>query len=186
MIDWDFIKEREGKAILKAYVPDPHGSQSGVTVASGVDLGQQTREGLESYNLPHELVTKLLPYLGLKKQAAVSALQKQPLVLTRKEAEALDRIVHREHYNALVREYNKASAVPFDKIPDAAQTIICSVAYQYGTALHRRTPNFWRIVTNQDWPKAIRALRNFNDRYPTRRNLEADYLEKNLPKVIDA
>ena len=53
MIDWDFIKEREGKAILKAYVPDPHGSQSGVTVASGVDLGQQTREGLESYNLPH-------------------------------------------------------------------------------------------------------------------------------------
>lgn len=185
-IDWDFIKAREGKAQTKGYVPDPHGSQSGVTVASGVDLGQQTREQLQAYALPHELVTKLTPYLGLKKMEAVRALDERPLVLTRKEVDALDRIVHDHHHRAIADAYYKASGVPFDQIPDAAQTVITSVAYQYGTALYRRTPNFWRIVVSQDWPKAIRALRNFNDRYPTRRNLEADYLEANLPKVTNA
>lgn len=180
MVNWDFIQKLEGKGVKQGYVPDPDNSQSGVTIASGVDLGQQTLDGLASYSIPHELVTKLAPYIGLKKHAAVQFLRANPLVLTAAEVKDLDRIIHNEHYNALVREYDKASSIPFRKIPDAAQTVICSVAFQYGTQLYRRTPNFWRIVTSQDWPRAIRALRNFNDRYPTRRNKEADYLEKHL------
>ena len=40
LIDFDFIKDREGFE-TKGYVPDPEGSQSGVTIASGFDLGQK-------------------------------------------------------------------------------------------------------------------------------------------------
>ena len=44
-INFDFIKQNEGKAITKAYIPEnKDGSilgQSGVTIASGFDLGQQ-------------------------------------------------------------------------------------------------------------------------------------------------
>ena len=37
-IDWDFILEQEGFR-LKGYVPDAKNSKSGVTIASGFDLG---------------------------------------------------------------------------------------------------------------------------------------------------
>ena len=54
--------------------------------------------------------------------------------------------------------------------------MIASVSFQYGVALNRRTPNFWWQITNGDWDGALANLRNFGDRYDTRRNKEADLL----------
>lgn len=179
-IDWDFIEAREGKAVAKAYVPDPKNSKSGVTVGSGVDLGQQSTASLATLKLSSELVAKLKPYLGLKQEAAVAALKKAPLVLTKPETHELDLAIRERHVEALEKAYNAASKVDFADLPDCAQTILCSVSYQYGVTLSKRTPNFWGIVIKQDWESAAKALRNFNDRYPTRRNLEADYLEAGL------
>jgi hypothetical protein len=50
------------------------------------------------------------------------------------------------------------------------------VAFQYGD-LARRTPNFWRQVTEKKWADVIANLRNFGDHYATRRNVEADLLQ---------
>jgi GH24 family phage-related lysozyme (muramidase) len=57
--------------------------------------------------------------------------------------------------------------------------VVASVAFQYGD-LSRRTPNFWRQVTSGDWDAALNNLRHFGDKYPTRRNKEADLLAKDL------
>ena len=54
-------------------------------------------------------------------------------------------------------------------------TTVASVAFQYGN-LETETPNFWRQVTSGDWNAAEKNLRDFQDDYGTRRNLEADYL----------
>ena len=40
MIDFTFIEKLEGYR-LEGYVPDAENSQSGVTIASGFDLGQR-------------------------------------------------------------------------------------------------------------------------------------------------
>ena len=68
-----------------------------------------------------------------------------------------------------------AGKLEFGQLTDAQKTVITSVLFQYGSP--RRTPNFWRKVTNQDWAGAEAELRNFGDKYPTRRNKEADLLK---------
>ncbi|MCZ6804491.1 MAG: pesticin C-terminus-like muramidase [Proteobacteria bacterium] len=64
----------------------------------------------------------------------------------------------------------------FEQVGCIRQTVVASVAFQYGD-LESRTPNYWQQVTTGDWPAALYNLRNFGDRYPTRRNKEADLLE---------
>ncbi len=62
-IDWNFILEKEGYK-LKGYVPDPENSKSGVTIASGFDLGARTIEDLKG--LPQDIIDALKPFLGFK------------------------------------------------------------------------------------------------------------------------
>ncbi len=66
-IDWNFIAKEEGKRILKGYVPLPDKSKSGVTIASGFDLGQHNESDLKGLKLSAALMKKLKPYLLLKK-----------------------------------------------------------------------------------------------------------------------
>ena len=51
-IDWDFITEQEGGRILKGYLPDKK-SKSGVTIATGFDLGQRNESDLQGLSLIH-------------------------------------------------------------------------------------------------------------------------------------
>jgi hypothetical protein len=67
-IDYDFISKLEGGRQTTGYVPDTNTSQSGVTIATGFDLGQRNENDLIALNLPQSLIDKLKPYLG-KKQA---------------------------------------------------------------------------------------------------------------------
>jgi hypothetical protein len=41
VIDWLLFRDLESAGILVGYVPDPDFSESGVTIAPGVDLGQR-------------------------------------------------------------------------------------------------------------------------------------------------
>ena len=62
-IDFDFILEKEGFK-TQGYVPDPENSKSGVTIASGFDLGARVLEDLKG--LPDNIVELLTPFLSLK------------------------------------------------------------------------------------------------------------------------
>ena len=177
-IDWNFIGGLEGGQRLTGYVPDPTGSMSGVTIATGVDLGQRSADDINALNIPDALKVKLVPYAGLKGQDAANYLAQNPLTITQDEANALDQAVQTPLVNQLRSNFDAATgSCSFDGLPDQAQTVITSVATQYGPALSQATPRFWSKVTAKDWPAAVQELRNFGDSYPTRRNKEADLLQ---------
>lgn len=179
MIDFKFIQAREGLE-LKGYVPKPDGGpvESGVTVASGFDIGQRSVEQIDDM-FGYELADKLAPYCGVVGHDAVELITKRPLKITEDEAEEINRLAHKEAVNLLLADWNKATKTPFHSLSDECQTVVASVAFQYGD-LPTRTPNFWRQVTAGDWWGALANLRNFGDRFKTRRNIEADLLESRL------
>jgi hypothetical protein len=177
-IDWGFIAKLEGASNC-GYVPDASASRSGVTIASGVDLSAENDFSIRG--LPDDLRARLRPYLGLTGAAALAALRDTPLALTDNEVATLNAYVDGHAALAIQRAYNAmlggvgGAPTIFADLPAAAQTVIASVAFQYGD-LARRCPNFWSRAVAQDWAGCIAELRNFGDRYDTRRHKEADYL----------
>lgn len=173
-IDFAFIAELEGSR-NKGYVPDPDQSRSGVSIAAGFDIGQRTEQELKQA-FPANLCDKLLPYAGKIKQEAVKVLAEIPLELTDEELVIINRYSHAQAEDRLVKSWNTADHYEtFQLLSPECQTVVASVAFQYGS-LESRTPNFWRQITQGDWPSALTNLRNFGDKYPTRRNKEADLL----------
>ena len=85
-IDWNFISEREGSRILTGYVPDAKGSKSGVTIATGFDLG--ARKASDLAGLSKAIINKLTPYLGIKGAAAQDVAK--DLNITDAEAKKID------------------------------------------------------------------------------------------------
>lgn len=176
-IDWKFIGSLEKEAVLRGYVPAPSKSSSGVTIATGFDIGQRNTTDLSRLGLPAALIKKLSPYCLLKKWDAVAYLKKHPLTITASEARTIDRAVKTLETDELRRDYDKASTIRFDDLPDEAATVIASVEFQYGS-IRATNKAFWKLVTTQKWKEAVAKLRKFGDAYDSRRQQEADYLEK--------
>lgn len=168
-----FIEEVEGKAITKGYVPDSKNSNSGVTIATGVDLGSKGQDFLDK--LSPELANKLKPYVGLKKEKAVEKLKEKPLIISNKEAEELDDIVYENVKKSLIKEFDKVSKTKFEDLPKEAQDVLLSITYQYGS-MKNKTPKAWQYAINGEWDKLVDELNDFGDNYKTRRKKEADRL----------
>ena len=174
-IDMAFIARLEGGPATRGYVPDPEHSRSGVTIGTGFDLGQQ--KNLD--NLPKDLRDRLSPYLGLIGAQAVACLQARPLTVSAEDARRIDEAYKAPFIERLANAYSQAAGVAFASLPAPMQTVIASVAFQYGN-LASRTPKFWAQVVKADWKAAESNLRNFGDRYATRRCKEADLLASAL------
>ncbi len=182
-IDFSFISQLEGGQKLDGYVPAATKSKSGVTIATGFDLGARNEADLLRLGLLPLLIKKLKPYLGMKSIAAEQFVKKTPLKITRLEADAIDKAAKTSITKQLIQKYDLAVAIglkKFDFLPAEAQTVIASVYYQYGN-LATETPKFWAEVIKQDWKAAVTLLNNFQDRYPTRRKKEAMLLKKIAP-----
>lgn len=181
LIDYSFLSVREGGARLDGYVPAPTESKSGVTIATGFDLGQRNRSDLRALELPLSLIDRLAPYLGVTRRDAQKLLEDEPLRVSLLEANLIDKTVKQEHVAKLAADYIRSShnthQIEFFSLPAEAQTVIASVSFQYGR-LSTETPRFWKAVSSQEWASAVRELRNFQDLYPTRRNLEAELLAR--------
>ena len=169
-IDWDFISQREGGSRLTGYVPNAEGSKSGVTIATGFDLGARNVSDLKG--LSKSLIEKLTPFLGIKGASAQEVAKN--LNVTGPEAKSIDELSKKQAVDGLKAKWQAATGESFDSLPKNKATVVASVAFQYGD-LESETPNFWRQVTNDDWNAAEKNLRDFGDDYRTRRNLEADY-----------
>lgn len=181
MIDWPFLATLEGVR-LRAYVPmDDDGplERSGVTVATGIDLGQMSRPELMAMGLGDDLKDTLAPYAGMRGRAAVECLRFRPLALSEAEALELDAVIQGRHEKALRDAFNAVAGMaglPFwDELPEAARTVLLSVSWQYG-CLEHKCPRLWRVACTQDWAAVVSELRNFGDCFPTRRHAEAAYL----------
>ena len=158
---------------------------SGVTIATGVDLGQTDRGSLSAYGVSDELIDKLSRYIGKKRDAAIAELHKAPLTITSSEAAELDHAVHRGYLMRYVRPaYDKASKVHFDDLPEQAQAVVFSICYQHGCGgVKKNCPATWKWLTTQNWAEASEELRKrFHPPYPyiNRRRIEGNLLRELL------
>jgi type VI secretion system secreted protein VgrG len=177
-IDFDFIKEKEGFE-LNGYVPDPEGSKSGVTIASGFDLGSKDVNDLKGLGKP--LIDKLTKYLGKKKEEAITQLNNFPLTISEEEATLLNKKAKEESLYNLSKQWKNKTGQDFNSLSPEKQTVVSSVSFQYGN-LETETPDFWNQVTSNDWNGAYNNLMNFEDNYPTRRESEAQLLMEGISK----
>lgn len=176
MIDFTFIAELEGST-KKGIVPDAERSNSGVTIGCGFDIGQRSAKEIENA-FDSELAKKLLPYIGLKKESACKKLDDEPLNISSKQELMINQFCHADAELRIQHLWNRTvEEKKFEDLHAICQTVIASVAFQYGN-LSKATPNFWQQVTSNNWNSALKNLRNFGDNYKTRRNKEADLLEQ--------
>jgi len=176
-IDWKFIEEREGNK-LTGYVPNAKNSKSGVTIASGFDLGARSLSDLSG--LPEDVVTLLKPFLGFKGSEAQEMAKN--LKVSQKQAKTINEFAHKQAAENLASKWKAKTGQDFSELPKNKATVIASVAFQYGD-LETKTPNFWRQVTEDDWGAAVKNLRDFGDDYDTRRKIEADFVESGMSKT---
>jgi hypothetical protein len=181
LVNWSFISQLEGGRRLIGFVPCPESGESGVTVATGVNLGHYPPSAIDTMAIADELKEKLKLYAGLKGEAAVAALSAHPLGLTSAEAEALDNAAKTPIVQQVKASYNAAvmdnpGLAPLEMLPEAAQTVIASVALQYGENMPARVPRFWECICAQDWPAAVAELEQWGDAHHSRHKHEADLL----------
>ena len=181
-IDFDFILKQEGFE-TKGYVPDAENSKSGVTIASGFDLGARKESDLTG--LPKDIIDILKPFLGF--QGAEASEIAPNLEVTEDQAKIINEFAKSEAITKLKSKWENATGTSFDDLGTEQATVLASVAFQYGD-LESRTPNFWKQTTSGDWVGAYKNLLKFGDRYTSRRLDEAALLWKSdaLKKSIDA
>ncbi len=178
-IDFDFILEKEGFK-TQGYVPDPENSKSGVTIASGFDLGARVLEDLKG--LPDNIVELLTPFLSLKGANAEEVASN--LKISEDQAKTINEFAKNEAVTRLKTKWQNSTGTSFDNLSTEQATVLASVAFQYGD-LESRTPNFWNQATSGDWVGAYKNLLNFGDNYNKRRVSEANYLFPALKKSIE-
>jgi len=173
----------EGKAIPRGYIPCYNGTYyggdspakgeplgaSGVTIATGVDLGQQTMKGLAAMGISASTLSVLAPYIGLQKQEALKKLQSDPFTLTSDQVEEIDKAVH-------VRYINQAASIfgreLFENAPKEVQAVVVSLHYQFGTPRRPDSPglaNAWAYMQQGAYKEAAECLRNPENWSPSHR-----------------
>lgn len=173
----------EGSGLCRGYIPTQNGKiigNSGVTIGTGVDLGQQTRDGLIAMGVPATIVGCLVPYLGLRGEAALAKLNKVPLTLSADAIQKLDQAIIKSYIDNTVRYFNKSKLCvrPFTSCPKEVQAVTASLAYQLGLRGFPRTLNYLR---QGDYDQAILELEDpacWNGKYMTRRRGEAKILRE--------
>ena len=165
-IDIDFIEKREGFE-TEGYIPTREGrndgtifGNSGVTIGFGIDLGQRSLMDFVGFE-DQELIKKLEPYFGLKKQDAQNLLLENiragnPLVVTEDEANRLSNHILENLTGTLRTNFTNLFGVDLADVPPQLQTVVASIGTQYG-------PNFLDNPTTEEYdpktPKFAEKLR---------------------------
>jgi len=200
MINYDFINEVlakfEGKAFARGYIPCKNGTYyggekplkgeplgaSGVTIATGVDLGQQTVDGLRSMGISDSTLKILSPYIGLQKQNAVQKLKAAPLTITTEQVKEIDDAVHKFYILDTARKFGGER---FESAPKEVQAVAVSLCYQFGTPSRPVSPSLglaWQAMRSGNYLDAANHLKNPNgwsvghQQYLPRRKQEAALL----------
>ncbi len=175
-INWQFISELEGKAINTAYVPD---NNSGVTIGTGFDLKEKNADLLEEMGISQETTSLLSQFFGMSGAQAKEA--STGFTLTDNQVKEIDKASHEWYAKQVIKTYNKHNPVkPFEELSRAEQTVLVSVGFQHGTSFTRTDGsdmNFIKQAASGDWDAVLENLKNFGDKFPTRRNKEAKLLE---------
>ena len=182
-VDMNFLRKVEGRKLV-GYVPKKEGiviGKSGVTVGTGVDLGQRTRQQILAWDIPETLKTKILPYAEKRREEAVKVLKDKPLIITSEEANYLDFAVIHEDIRRMATKFESDSGHKFQSMPWQVQTVLASLALNFGPALHVAIPTTWKFAINRDWVALSNRLDNFPSKNPElvqRRKREAALIKQ--------
>ena len=186
-VDIDYISKEEGDNVLDGYtLPPEQFSKSGVTVATGVDLGARNLNDLKG--LDSKIIEKLKPYLGLKGKNAKKQLDLIPLKLSKKESNTLNKFIQKKILTKLKTKWNNDSKIKFNKLSTEQATVLASVAFQYGSSFKRTDGtqmNFYKLALNNDWQGVYDELMDFKDKSESvnkRHKRAAKILKKYLNK----
>jgi hypothetical protein len=129
---------------------------SGVTIATGVDLGQTSRATLTGYGLTEDYADLYLSYYGKKRNDALQALFEKPFAVSEECAKATDAAVHSGYLQGVIRRYDQDKPkTPFEQLPRGAQAVIFSLLYQNGCAGGpKKNPAAWQALVDGNWVKA--------------------------------
>jgi len=201
MIDRSYIESVlarfEGRAISRGYIPCQHGTYygtgpergaplgaSGVTIATGVDLGQQTIKGLEAMGISANTLAVLSPYIGLQRLDALIKLQNAPFQLSPEQVEEIDRAVHSRYINQAATFFGRER---FENAPKEVQAVAVSLHYQFGTPRRQDSPALekaWESMKRGAYQEAAGYLRSpelwgvAHKAYMPRRKAEAAILDE--------
>lgn len=153
---------------------------SGVTIATGCDLGQTSESLLCEYGLDPLIAGIFGPYFGKKRDAAIEILHRYPLVISPAAASQTDQAVHRGYLDRFVRPaFESDSGHSFDAIPREAQAAIMSICFQKGIGGTRRdAPKTWKLLCALDWSGAANELIYGFRQYASRRGAEGQLLKR--------
>lgn len=193
-IDFDMLAVFEGGQQLHGYIPghtlgakhdgEKVACRSGVTIATGFDIGQWDVPDLQAkLGLQVALANKYQRFCNKRKQAAVDELEKRGLLVEKFEADQTDMRVQRYHLLAAMESWNNAPkpTKSFTDLSSAQQTVILSRTYHQGIGMPHtaRAKAFYSAARRDDWITAERELRNYNvveKWYKNRVRQEADFL----------
>lgn len=156
---------------------------SGVTIATGIDLGQQSARVMGKAGIPALNFVVFLPYLGKRKKDAVMALYEKPLKISKEEADILDNAMTGHYLELTASRYERdAGSGAFSTLPWQAQAVIHSILFQRGTGSPKNFPNTWKAFVSRNWKDASSRLcnRSLWDGYQNRRNQEGLLLRELL------
>lgn len=148
---------------------------SGVTIATGVDLGQTDAATMMRQGLDQGIANMLRPYFGQRKDVAIKKLCALPLNVSREAADAMDAAILGIHAINIPARYNRDNPRnKFESLPRQAQAAIFSLLFQRGTGVAGKAPNTWAAFLRGDWPTAANLLCNgaLWDGYQARRAIE--------------
>ncbi|HTI82899.1 MAG TPA: pesticin C-terminus-like muramidase [Acetobacteraceae bacterium] len=203
----------EGGQYLRGYVPFTSqknaagvtqsvvAGRSGMTIATGFDIGQHTGDYLRGITgLSARSLALLLPYAGkqfthLDKPTVIKRVgMLGPIpVIDKGEADALDGAVAEDTLKATMTAWaaNRKSTVPvFSMMPSAWQTVMFSRTYNQGAGWvlpGSPTRSFFTFATQGKWREAATALRDAPVTaawYRSRLRSEAGYLATDMPKPL--
>lgn len=205
-LDIDKLSAWEGGQYVRGYVPFSHGivaGRSGMTIATGFDLGQHTADQLRAIiGLSSDGLASILPYAGrsfptLSRQQVIDQIGRIGPIpwINKHDADVLDGAAGEATLTATMAAWatHRRGAIPaFGDLPSAWQTVMFSRTYNQGPGWvgpGSPTHAFFAAAIAGRWQEAVQALRNAPvsaDWFQTRVHEEAAYLAAHMPQPIPA
>jgi Bacterial toxin homologue of phage lysozyme, C-term len=212
LVLWPYIEQWEGELQLVAYVPldgrpnylgykdpdtlgavDSKKNKSGVTICTGFDIGQHSRDYVLKLPVSAQIAADLARYAAPKtKLDACRALYetrgyKLPCI---EDALAINHYVRSDKVERFVKVYNSkrsAGTASYEQLPALIRTAMMSFAFQYGEYGEWKgetARTYWAAITRQDWTEAARILvQDYKTAYVSRRRAEAELYRLALVKL---
>lgn len=194
-IDFKAIAKLEGGQWRRGYVPMSKAGivigASGMTIASGFDIGQWSAKQLPALGIPPKIVAKLAPFCGqsfrnlTKLQVAKKVAQLGPVPeIEKPEADLIDGIIFSAILRAAIADWDRLRSprVPaFNNLPGGWQTVWLSRNYQEGPRPKSKSAQtFRKAALEGHWEDAIKALKGYTE-YTQRATTEANTLAEQTP-----